>query len=115
LTGKEKAKDEKKTELWKAFHDKSLFGSAFDEAMAKRQRFANVRLFYDTDTVFRREIDGLKKKMERTNMGLEKADAQVEEYLKEAEYRRYIATFENMRLNYDARKKEMDKLKDAFK
>ncbi|MFH1391524.1 MAG: hypothetical protein ABIH20_04400 [Candidatus Diapherotrites archaeon] len=47
-------------------------------------------------------------------MDVEIINKKTDELLREAEYRRYIASFEHMKENYEARKKEMAKIKAAF-
>ena len=112
MTDKE---DNRKTELFKAFHEDSILGNALDKFTKMQNRLATIKLFYDTDDIFRREIDALKNKAEKKKVDVEKIEEKVDEFLKEAEYRRYIASFEHMKQNYEARKKEMTKIKDALK
>ena len=89
------ANDEKKTELFKAFNSNSIYGIAVEKAFEERQKLAKIKLYYDTDDIFRREIDHLKdnlKKAKKPDTNF--FESKIEELLREAEYRRYIASFE---------------------
>ena len=101
-------------ELWREFHKGGSQGPALKKWAELRGREATLKIFYDTDDIFRREIDGLKEKMKKGGIKPKQADEKVEELLIEAKYRRYIASFENMKENFEARKKEMAKVKEAF-
>ena len=105
----------KRLELWKAFHADGMFGQVYNRAMEERMRLGLIQTFYDTDDIFRREIDFLKQKMAKKKMKVKDVEKAIGELLKEAEYRRYIATFDNMQKNYDARRAEMSKIDDAMK
>jgi len=109
-----KSVESKAVELWKAFRSDSVFGDVVNEAMKERLRIAKIRLYYDTDDIFRRQIDGLKERMKKRKAKPKVIDAKMLELLREAEYRRYIASFDNMKENFEARKKEMAKVKSAF-
>ncbi len=110
----EELSGQKKIELWKAFHPGSLMSPALEQMRTKQLKLATIQQFYDTDDIFRREIDGLRQKMEKKKLTLKEVEKKTEEFLREAEYRRYIATFEHMKENFDARKKEMAKIQEAF-
>ena len=110
----DKEEEEKKVELFKAFHDDSVYGSTLLKAREEESKFAKIKLYYDTDDIFRRQIDGLKIRMKKKKVKPKVIDEKIAVLLREAEYRRYIASFENMKINYEARKKEMTKIKQAF-
>ena len=107
--------DEKRIELWKAFHTDGMFGQVYNRAMEERMRLGLIQIFYDTDDIFRREIDFLKGSMAKKKMKVKEVEKKIGELLKEAEYRRYIATFDNMKKNYEARRSEMTKIDDAMR
>lgn len=110
----EELNEKKKLELWKAFHDNNILGPKFNAAAEKQAKLAKIQNYYDNDDIFRREIDALKEKMRKKKITLKQVESKTEEFLKEAEYRKYIATFEHMKENFDARKKEMAKIQEAF-
>ena len=99
--------DEKKTELWKAFHTNDLYLPNYQKAIENQLRLAQIQGFYDTDSAFRTEIDDLRKKMQKKKIKKKMLDKKISELLQEAEYRRYISNFGKMRQNYEARKKTM--------
>ena len=112
----EKTEEEKKLDLFKAFGG-SIHGSAYLKAQEQRLLLGRIKVYYDTDDIFRREIDHLKEKMKKDlkkGKPVKETDDLVLELLKEAEYRRFIASFENMKANYESRKKEMSKIKAVF-
>ncbi|HIH09973.1 MAG TPA: hypothetical protein HA254_04880 [Candidatus Diapherotrites archaeon] len=111
----EELSDEKKTELWKAFHSTDLFGAPYTEFSKKLARMKMLQNFYFNDDIFRREIDGLRQKMEKKKVALKAVDKKIDELVAEADYRRYIASFESMKENFEARKKEMAKVEEAFR
>ena len=109
-----KEEEQKKVELFKAFHNASVYGATLLKAREEETKFAKIKLYYDTDDIFRRQIDGLKIRMKKKKVKPKVIDEKIAILLREAEYRRYIASFENMKINYEARKKEMTKIKQAF-
>jgi len=106
--------EEKKVELFKAFHGQGIYGATLLKAREEEAKFAKIKLYYDTDDIFRRQIDSLKIRMEKKKAKPKEVEEKIAVLLKEAEYRRYIASFETMKINYEARKKEMTKIKQAF-
>lgn len=106
--------DEKKTELWREFHKNNLFGPTYKAAFEQQAKLLKIQGFYDTDDIFRREIDGIKERMQKKKIKLKDAEKKIEELGREAEFRHYIATFEQMKQNFEARKGEMAKIKNAF-
>lgn len=107
--------DSRKIELWKEFHRGNLFGPSYTAAVEKQARLVRIQNFYENDDIFRREINGLKERMVKKKMKLKEVEKRIDELASEAEYRRYIASFEAMRQNYDARKSEMAKIGDAMR
>ena len=106
--------DEKTTELWKAFHTDNLLGPNTQKAIENQLRLREIQGFYNTDDIFRREIDFLREKMTNKKIKFKETEKKIEQFLKEAQYRRYIATFENMKQNYQARKSQMTKIQEAL-
>ena len=106
--------DEKKLELWRAFHTDNIFSPVYNKAMEERLRLGLIQTFYDTDDIFRREIDGFREKMVKKKIKIKEVEKKIGEFLKEGEYRRYMATFEHMKQKFDARKKEMAKIEEAL-
>ncbi|GEM_PF-4791069 len=53
--------------------------------------------------------------MKKKKMSLKNVEKKTDEFLQEAEYRRYMATFEHMQKNYDARKSQMARIENALK
>ena len=107
--------EEKRIELWKAFHDTNLLGVPYNDYTKKQAKLTSLQNYYTSDDIFRREIDGLRQQMKKKKISLKAVDKKTDEFLKEAEYRRYIATFEHMQKNYNARKNQMAKIQDALK
>ncbi len=110
----EELSDEKKLELWKAFHTDSLFGPVYTRALEERLHLGLIQTFYDADDIFRRGIDFLRDSMAKKKMKRTEVDKKIGELLKEAEYRCYIATFGNMKKKYEVRKQEMAKIGEAM-
>ncbi len=100
--------------MWKASHTDGLFGPVYSLVMEERLRLGFIQSFYDTDDIFRREIDGLREKMAKKKIKIKEVEKKINEFLKEGEYRRYMETFENMKLNYESRKNEMAKIDEAL-
>ena len=102
--------DKEKLAIWKAFHEKTGFDRQMEKLAEIEARLSLIRTFYSVDDIFRREIDGLKKKSKKKK-GSKDVEKKIDEYLEEAKYRGYMASFDNMKKNYDARKKEMSKIR----
>ena len=103
--------DKQKTELFKAFREKD---TRIEKYLDWQAHLNIMHALYQFDDIFRREVDGLRKKTEKKKMDIEQINKKIDEFVREAEYRAYIASFDNMKKNYEARKKEMSKIKEAF-
>ena len=106
--------DKEKLALWKAFHEKTGFDRTMEELVETQARLSLIKAFYSVDDIFRREIDGLKNKSGKKKTKGRDIEKTIDEYLEEAKYRAYMASFDNMKKNFEARKKDMSKIKEAF-
>ena len=106
--------DKEKLKLWKDFHEESNFDKKMMKLAEIEARLSLIKTFYSVDDIFRREIDGLKNKSGKKKIKAGDIEKTIDEYLEEAKYRAYMASFDNMKKNFEARKKEMTKIKEAF-
>ncbi len=103
--------DKEKLKLWKAFHEKTGLDKRMEELAEIEARLSLIKTFYSVDDIVRREIDGLKNKSQKKKTKDRDIEKTIDEYLEEAKYRAYMASFSNMKKNYEARKKEMSKIR----
>ena len=111
----------REVERWRAWHTPSLSSMPVFETA---RQVAEEKEYYEHDTIYRKQIgsltaryDGKLKKAKRGNMKKirEAFDDDREDLLEEARLRRYLMSFDTMKKNYEARKKEFEKIDRAFK
>ena len=110
---------EKKLDQWRAFFSTPAI---FDEYLRHKHRKEEELDYYFHDDIYRREVDSLnakfRKKLKESKKGYktleDEFEQEREEILSEAKLRKTLMSFDTMKKNFYARKKEMNKIKKAF-
>ncbi len=113
----------KKVEFERQFHKDNPI-EALDSFFEGKASRVEAQEYYEHDDIFRKEADSLKARFEKKFKTAKKGQyvkldeelrKEQDELLAEARLRRHILSFDTMKKNYYARKKEFEKIEKVFK
>ncbi len=84
------------------------------EPARRVRRLYIIRDFYTHDDIFKRQFDDIYKLAAAKEWKAEKRDKKIDELLDEAILRRTMLSFESMKKNYEARKREFEKIEKVL-